>query len=47
MKSVLILVVEHGETTDPITDMLDNGIDGMEIIDYSVSVDVPTFYQEV
>ena len=47
MKSQIIITVEHGETTDPITDFVDSlsrpdslGLD-LTVLDYEVKVDIP------
>jgi hypothetical protein len=50
MRSLIILEVEHGETTDPIDNFvssMDNGFGefaGMAVVDYSVRVDLPACF---
>lgn len=53
MRSLVIIEVEHGETTDPLTEYLDivpgtneaypHEQEGLQVLDYSVRVDLPPY----
>lgn len=53
MRSLIVIEVEHGETTDPVSEFLDiipgtnenhpHEQDGLEVLGYSVAVDIPQY----
>jgi len=42
MQSIVVLLVEHGDTTDPFTQMIDDAFfaKGVSVYNYEVAVDV-------